>query len=330
MTLNPKAVALTLGLTSMLSLVTIAQAQKPGQAETFVVDDASIDWFQKSDVSALREGVMDRMELRLGKEVGKKGDVIGYLHKEVADLAVKEAEIQARGVGAIQKAEAQKRLAMAVVKRNLRLLAKGDQYVSSEDREKAEAELEAAEAALIEAKDTQDLARAKLDSAKQAASEHIIRAPFAGQILEEYKHEGESVRANEPVVKLGNLDTVRVWAFIPVEYYYRVAPGCEVAVQVKLGSSRGKQPIELKQFRGAISSVDQSIQSVGETTVRVYADLDNPNHDLKPGLKATMTIMLKPEGAAASVATPSPVRSASVPLPSSSGNRSVELPPLPR
>jgi RND family efflux transporter MFP subunit len=328
MTLNPKAVALSLGLVSILSIVTIAQAQKPGQAETLVVDDASIDWFQKSDVSALREGVIDRMELRLGKEVGKKGDVIGYLHKEVADLAVKEAEIQARGQGAILKAKAQRRLAMAVVQRNMALLAKNIQYVSGEEREKAEAELEAAEASLIEANDTQDLAKAKLDSARRAAEEHIIRAPFAGQILEEYKHEGESVRANEPVIKLGNLDTVRVWAFIPIEYYSRIAPGSEVSIQVKLGSTRGKQPIEMKQFRGVISSVDKSIQAVGETTVRVYADLDNPTHELMPGLKATMTILLKPDGVA-SFASPSPVKSASS-VPTSVGSRQPELPPLPR
>lgn len=327
MSLTPKAVALTLGLGAMLSIVTIAQAQKPAPADAqLVIDDATIDWFQKSDVSALREGVIDRMELRIGKEVGKKGDVIGYLHKEVADLAVKEAEIQAKGLGAILKAEAQKRLAMAVVKRNLKLLAKDPTYVSTEDKEKAEAEFEAADAAVIEAKDTQDLAKAKLDSARRAAEEHIIRAPFAGQILEEYKHEGESVRANEPVVKLGNLDTVRVWAFIPIEYMYRVAPGTEVVVQIKLGSSRGRQPIEQKQFRGVISSVDQSIQAVGETTVRVYADLDNPNHELKPGLKSTMTILLKPD-ANASFTAPTAVKSANS-LPEV--GRSVELPPLPR
>ena len=98
-------------------------------------------------------------------------------------------------------------------------------------------------------------------------------------------------------------------------------------VQIKLGSSRGRQPIEQKQFRGGvISSVDQSIQAVGETTVRVYADLDNPNHELKPGLKSTMTILLKPD-ANASFTAPTGVKSANS-LPEV--GRSVELPPLPR
>jgi RND family efflux transporter MFP subunit len=325
-----KAVALTLALFAVLSAVTIAQAQKPGTSDSqLVIDDATVDWFQKSDVSALREGVIDRMELRIGKEVGKKGDVIGYLHKEVADLAVNEARIQAEGQGATLKAEAQKKLALAVCLRNKRLADKGPNYISPEEVQKGEAELAVSDAALIEAQDTLKLARAKLKSAERAAEEHIIRAPFSGQILEEFKHEGESVRANEPVVRIGNLDTVRVWAYIPLAYAFRVKPGSEIVIQPRLDKeSTGKHPIEQKHFRGVISSVDRSIQPIAENAVRIFADLDNPDHELWPGLKATMTISLKPEGNAA-VASPTRSNQVSSTTPSV-GARPVELPPLPR
>jgi RND family efflux transporter MFP subunit len=322
MPLTRKAVALSLGLSAILSAVTIAQNPKQNPAETLVIEDSTVDWFQKSDVSALREGVIDTMELRVGKDVGKKNDIIGYLHKEVADLSVEEARIQAQGEGAILKAKAQRELALTVVARNIRLLARGRDMVSQEDNEKAKAEYAAADAALIEAQDTQRLAKAKLKSAERAAEEHIIRAPFAGRILEEFKHEGESVRANEPVVRIGNLDTVRVWAYIPLEYAFRVNAGTEIIIQPRLGNTRGRHPIEQKQFRGVITSVDQSIQPVAETAVRIYADLDNPDHELKPGLKATMTIMLKPEGA---VAGPNQASNG----PAVVGARQGGLPPMP-
>ena len=329
MPLSRKAVALSLGLSAILSAATIAQPPKQGQSDSqLIVEDATVDWFQKSDVSALREGIIDRMELRIGKEVGKKGDIIGYLHKEVADLAVEEARIQAESQGEVLKADAQKKLARAVVQRNMDLIKKGPQYVSREEAEKGQAEFAMADAALIVAQDTLRLAKAKLKSAERAAEEHIIRAPFSGRILEEYKHEGESVSAREPVVRLGNLDTVRVWAYIPAEYAYRVNSGTEIVIQPRLGETPGRHPIEQRQFRGVITSVDQSIQPVAETAVRIYADLDNPEHLLKPGLKAKMTIFLKPEGNAA-FASPSPVNQASS-TPSSVGARQVELPPLPR
>ena len=331
MPLTRKAVALSLGLSAILSAATIAQAPKGTSSADaqLVVEDATVDWFQKSDVSALREGIIDRMELRIGKEVGKKGDVIGYLHKEVADLAVLEAKIQAEGTGAILKAKAQRTLALKVVARNQKLAEKGPNFISQEEVQKAEAEYAVADASLIEAQDTQKLAIAKLKSAERAAEEHVIRAPFAGQILEEFKHEGESVGAREPVVRLGNLDTVRVWAYIPVEYAYRVTPGTEIVIQPRLGGTRtGRHPIEQKQFRGVISSVDQSIQPVAETAVRIYADLDNSNHELKPGLKATMTIMLRPE-AFGSSASPTAGGQASS-LPANVGARQDGLPALPR
>ncbi len=307
MLLTRKAVALSLGLSAILSAATIAQApkqQSPADSQ-LVIEEATVDWFQKSDISALREGVIDRMELRIGKEVGKKGDVIGYLHKEVADLSVEEARITAEGEGAILKAKAQRALALTVVARNKRLIAKRPDFVGQEEAEKAEAELAVADAAKIEAEDTQKLARAKLRSAERAAEEHIIRAPFSGQILEEFKHEGESVRANEPVVRLGNLDTVRVWAWIPLEYAFRVSPGTEIEIEPRLGNVRVD-----RKFKGVISSVDQSIQPIAEQAVRIYADFDNPDHFLKPGLKATITIKFKPDGTA-TYANPRPVNQAS-------------------
>jgi RND family efflux transporter MFP subunit len=328
MPLTRKAVALSLGLTAILSAATIAQAPKQSSADSqLVIEDATVDWFQKSDISALREGVIERMELRIGKEVGAKidgkGPVIGYLYRKTAELSVDEARIQAEGEGAIKKAKAQRDLALTVVARNVRLAAKNADFVAREEAEKAKAELAAADASYIEAQDTQKLAVAKLRTAEQALEEHIIRAPFSGQILEEFKHEGESVRANEPVVRIGNLDTVRVWAYIPLEYALRVTPGTEIEIEPRFGNVRTS-----KRFKGVISSVDQSIQPVAETAVRIYADIDNPGHILKPGLKATMTIKLKPEGTA-NYASPRPVNQASS-TPTDVGARTPELPPLPR
>ena len=293
---NRKAAALALGLLVPLSAATVAQPQR-GDGQTLVIDNATVEWFQESNVSALRPGVLDKIELRLGKEVMRDGE-IGRLHKEVADLAVKEAEIQAKGQGAVLKSIAQKQLAAAVVMRNKALLKQGAGFVSREEIQKAEAEYAVADAGWIEASDTQELAKAKLESARRAADEHIIRAPFPGIVIEEFKHEGESVQANEPVCKVGNLDRVRVWTYIPVEYAYRVTVGTEIEIQPRLtpgGTRTGKHPIEQLKFRGAVMFVDPSIQPIGENGVLVKAEIDNPKHQLRPGIKATMTFFLRPE-----------------------------------
>ena len=324
MFLNRTAVALSVGLLIPLSAVTFAQPPQRGDDQTLVVEDATIDWYQQSNISALRPGVIDKIELRIGKEVGRSGDEIGRLHKESADLAVKEAEIQAKGQGAILKADAQKLMAAAVVNRNKDLLRKGAGFVSKEEVQKGEAEYAVADASWIEAIDTQTLAKAKLESAKQVADEHIIRAPFPGIVIEEFKHEGESVQANEAVCRLGNLDRVRVWTYVPVDYAYRVRIGTEIEIQPRLiqGTRTGRHPIEQKKFRGVVTFVDPSLQAIGENGVRVYAEIDNPSHELRPGLKAVMTFFLKPE-------TTSVLRSAPAAEPTSVGSLP-NLPGLPR
>ncbi len=327
MPLPRKVVALSLGVLGLLSAATIAQAQRGPQddGQKLVVEDANVDYLLKSEVAAHREGVIEQIELRIGKEVAKRGQVIGYLHKEEAELAVAEAKIQAESQGAISKAEAQKLLGAATVNRNKALLKRGSGYVSNEEVQKGEAEYAVADASWIEALDTQKLAVAKLRSAEHALKEHIIVAPFAGIIIEEYKHVGESVRANEAVVKLGNLDRLRVHTYIPVEYAYRVAVGTDIEIQARLGEGArtGKHPIELKKFRGKVTFVDPSLQSIGENGVRVYAEIDNQAHELRPGLKATMTFYLEPETTKALAA----------PAPASPGNVGLgqnELPALPR
>lgn len=294
---NRAAVALSIGLLVPLSAATVAQPQQP-DSKILVREDATIDWYQQSNVSALRPGVIDKIELRIGKEVGRAGDEIGRLHSETAELAVKEAEIQAKGEGELQKAEAQVKMAAAVVNRNEALNKKIASSVSREEVQKAEAEFLVAKAGRVVAQDTQALAQAKLASARQALEEHIIRAPFAGMIIEEFKHEGESVQANDPVARIGNLDKVRVWTYVPVDYAYRVTLGTQIEIQPRLnpGVGRtGRHPIEQKKFRGVVTFVDPALQAIGEDGVRVYAEIDNPDHELRPGLKATMTFYLKPE-----------------------------------
>ena len=57
--------------------------------------------------------------------------------------------------------------------------------------------------------------------------------------------------------------------------------------------------IEKKRFRGKITFVDPQIQPVAETAVRIRAEFENPDGELRPGLMVQMTIFLNSEVAAA-------------------------------
>lgn len=290
-----KAAAMAAGFVTALSLTSIAQvpAPAPRSVDTLLVNDATIDWIEKSDVAALREGVIDTMELKIGM-LAQRGKPIGVLHKEIADLTVKKAQVAVEGGAAIAKAEAQKQLALTVLATSKRLNARKPDMVSLEEMRKAEAEVQVADEMKNEAIEKRKLDTADLALAQQALDEHTIRAPFDGIVIERIKGPGESVRANEAVVRLGNLDKLRAWAYIPLEYAYRVKEGQIVELQQRLGGA----PIEKKRFRGKITFVDPQIQPIAEVAVRIYAEFDNPEHELRPGAKATMTILLGSEAAA--------------------------------
>src|SRR5262245_66301715 len=109
------AAALAIGLLTTLSVATFAQncQDQPAPASgvaTLVLDElATIDWIEKSDVAALREGVIDKMELKIGMPVLDKG-LIGTLHKEAAELTVAKSQVLVDSTGAIEKGKAQKKV----------------------------------------------------------------------------------------------------------------------------------------------------------------------------------------------------------------------------
>jgi len=273
-------------------------APRPENAavQALVLDElARIDWITKSDVAALREGVIEKIELKIGMPVERDG-VIGYLHREIAKLTVTKNELQAAAIAPREKAVAQKDVAISVCARNVRLNTRLPGTVSAEDVAKAEGELKVAEAAIKEADENRGIAKAELHLAERTLAEHTILAPFDGIVLKLMKHPGESVRANEAVIQLADLSKLSAEAYVPLSYAFQVKEGQVVEVQPRLndtGARRELLPIEKKRFRGKITFVDPQIQPVAETAVRIRAEFENPG-DLRPGLKVQMTIFLTP------------------------------------
>ncbi len=304
---------------SCLLLATVAALAQSGgsargsgnaDAQVLVLEElARIDWVETSKVAALREGVIEKMELQIGMPVQKNG-VIGVLHHEIAELTVRKNQLQADAIAPEEKAEAQREVALSVVARNKNLNTRKPGLVSDEDVAKARGELKVAVAQLHEARENRAIAQGELALAKRILDEHTILAPFDGVVLERMRNPGESVRANEAVVKLGNLSKLCAETYVPLAYAYRVKEGQVVEVQPRLNVGRGEPlSIEKKHYRGKITFVHPTIQPVAETAVRIRAEFENPG-DLRPGLRVQMTIFLTPDAAAGGSEAAGPTRTA--------------------
>jgi RND family efflux transporter MFP subunit len=298
----------TVGLTSLGVLLgaALVMAQDEGRGsgavptgENTVVVSGGLVWLEKSDVSALREGVLKSIEYHVGARV-KPGDEIGRLHDEMADLALKKAELTASSLGQLAKAKAVRAQADAELARAIRLLElgkqKGANYIATEDVEKAKANVAVAIAEIQTAEENLKIAAQERDIQKRLLEEHAIIAPFGGIITERYKNPEESVRASEPVVQLVRTDKLRFTGWVPFDVSFRIKEGDLVEV---IPSIEGADlPIERTRFRGKVTYLSREVNSLRKTEVQIFADIDNPpnpqdpKQELSPGMKVDMIVYL--------------------------------------
>ena len=182
---------------------------------------------------------------------------------------------------------------------------------SQEARDLAEAQRKRAEAVLQRARERHDqivegtrpeeiaIARANVGRAREALGLSriqlrytVLRAPTAGVVLVRPAELGEVVAPGTPVVTLADLDHVWLRGYIS---------------ETDLGRIRWGQPATLrtdtypdKPYRGRVSFIaskaeftPKSIETHRERVTLVYRikiEVENPNHELKPGMPADAVI----------------------------------------
>ena len=153
-------------------------------------------------------------------------------------------------------------------------------------------EIAIAEANLKEAHENLGMSHVNLDYT-------VLRAPSSGVITVRQAELGEVVVPGTPVVTLADLDHIWLRAYIAETDLGRVRWGQDAVVTTDTFPG--------KQYHGRISFIaseaeftPKSVQTYKERVMLVYRikiDIDNPNHELKPGMPADAHITLAPNTA---------------------------------
>lgn len=183
--------------------------------------------------------------------------------------------------------------------------------ISAQDRDLAATALKRAEAQYQSAKERLNLAkegsrkediaiaRANVKSARENLGLSRInldyttlRAPGAGVVTVRQAELGEVVSPGTPVVTLADLDHVWLRAYVPETDLGRVRWGQDATIRTDTYPN--------KTYHGRISFIasnaeftPKSVQTFKERVTLVYRikiDVDNPNHELKPGMPADAEI----------------------------------------
>jgi HlyD family secretion protein len=148
-------------------------------------------------------------------------------------------------------------------------------------------ELAVTRAGLVQAEQKLRLSRINLEYT-------TLHAPKSGVVLVRQAELGEVVAPNTPVVTLGDLDHVWLRAYVSETDLGRIRFGQPVVVRIDTYPGK-TYPGRISFISDKAEFTPKSVQTFKERVTLVYRikiDMENPNHELKPGMPADAEIQL--------------------------------------
>ena len=282
----------------LLCLATLAAipVQGPTDQDEVVVDQAVVLLIDNVSVPAEQAGVIEEFSAVEGDQV-ETGQVIVKLRSDLYQLEVEIAgrELEAATLAAesdvnLRYAEKSREVAAKILQRNLEIA----DAVSQTEIERLQLEHERAILAGERAEMDQKIAvagkdtrTAELRAAQLKLAQTNIQSPIAGQVVQLLAQRGEWVNVGEPLLRVVRLDRLRVGCFLDADKFDSRLIGKPVEFRVAMPPDGSEQT-----FRGVVTFVSpEVIPNRGQ--VRVWAEIENPDRSLRPGIAGRLTISLK-------------------------------------
>jgi RND family efflux transporter MFP subunit len=247
------------------------------QAEGF---ECLIEASQTVEIRPAVDGVIARVHVRRG-DVARKGQPLVELQSAVERLAVDSARYRAQMQGQISAAR--NRLDYAARKLARATDLQQQNYASAQARDDAEAERRLAESELQAAVENRELAQIEVRRAVEQLALRTIASPFDGVVVDRMLNPGdlaESGSGRKPVLKLAQIDPMRVDIVLPASAFGQVRPGTKASIVPKGLNTR---------YVGSVVLVDRLIDSASSTFV-ARLELPNPKQSVAGGMRCTAEI----------------------------------------
>jgi RND family efflux transporter MFP subunit len=258
---------------------------------------------EQSDVASKRGGIVRAIKVERG-DIVHAGDVLMELDRTDSENRLNEATAESAELAVrlglksanekfdpanqpdVQSARAMLDWAAANYKRDTELaaskvLAKSDFDKTKNEYDTAREKHRLAVQQASQLYQTYKTSLARLNTAAQATSDTIVRAPFDGLIAEKYLAAGESVRDGDKVVSLVRISPLRLNLTVPEQQVGAIQKG--QAVQFEVASYPGRK------FTGTVKYVAPGLENNTRTLI-AEAIVPNEDQALLPGLFASARI----------------------------------------
>ena len=250
---------------SLLPVLLLALAAAPARSDE--VQGLVLPFKQVSVSSPVLQDNIKDIKVEEGDQV-KQGDELAHLLNDREQLEVKRCQ------NLIKRAEFEYK--------GMKTLA--DEKLATEDAEvEKETDLEAA--------------KLQYQLALTALDEKTIKSPLSGIVVRRYKEPGESVDRTERLFDIVSIDRVYIQFYLEPALIEKLAVGDKIPVRFP-AFNNGAQ-----HYEAAVAFIDPRIDAASGL-FRVKLLLDNPNHDIRAGMRGEADFG-KPSKTAAAAPSPS-------------------------
>jgi RND family efflux transporter MFP subunit len=220
-------------------------------------------------------GLISKVHVQRG-DIVKAGQVLVELESSVEQAATQVAKYRWEMNGRI--AVAKQHLDNSSTKyARLRELQSHD-FISAQAHDDGHADMLVAEAEMVDANENHRLAELEYQQSVQLLNQRILRSPFDGVVVDRMMNTGELTQfsnENKPILKLAQIDPLRVEVVMPVEYYQKL----------NLGIGAEVAPEGLGLRRTATVKVIDRMFDAASGTFGVRLELQNHDHAIPGGLR---------------------------------------------
>jgi RND family efflux transporter MFP subunit len=253
--------------------VALTGGATPSLAASF---DCLIEPTQIVELASPVTGLLDRVLVKRGDRISKN-QLVATLESRAEQAAVDLADFKSKQVGPTRMAE--RKIEFSKRKFSRRQTMASEQLMSSQDSDDAEAEYRLAESELQVATENRQLAKIELQQQSGLLSLRSIRSPVEGVVVEQTAYPGEVVEpgANKKVIlKVAQLDPLRVHVILPKDVFGKINPGMSVSVTPEI-------PVQ-GSYTAKVKTIDRLIDAASGTFV-VFLEMPNPKFEIPAGVK---------------------------------------------
>jgi RND family efflux transporter MFP subunit len=222
------------------------------------------------------EGLIQTVPVDRGDWV-TKGQVILTLESSFEEATVALAKAKAEAEAALKSSQLKMGFTSRKLERAQELFKSNS--IAQHDVDEAQTEKALAESAHREASEHKRQAELELNRATAALQLRTIRSPIAGVVVDRLLSPGELARQQTPVMKLAQLNPLRVEVFAPLSLLGKLKIGMRADVRPE---GKGQPVLQAK-----VVVVNKVVDSASGT-FGVRLEMPNPNNAISAGLACTV------------------------------------------